>query len=146
MYSKSGSMGFHITLTGNGGVGFWIEKDGGTRYSHTVLRSNAGTGKEWLWQQLGLPKPLDGQWHKVVAQRVGSHASLELDGMVIALADNVPDVSPLSSSNVRIGSKFKGCIDDLQMSTFPAAVRTEYYDGFKQGTRPNFTTSKQDMT
>ncbi len=128
-------MGFGISLTTDAGVSFGILDATGV---DSVLRSHAGAGKQWTWQTAGLGTKYDatpandGKWHTVVAQRIGAHASLELDGHIVAVEDNVPEsTAPLTASTLRLGRNFHGYIDDLRISAFPSTVRTAYYDGFK---------------
>lgn len=78
-----------VTLTTEGvsfGVGE-LDAASGDRIIDTVLRSHTGLGKEMEWQSIGVgdSPASDGKWHKVEAKRVGSHVSLSLDGLVVAI-------------------------------------------------------------
>jgi len=112
------------------GVSFGI---GGktTSVADSILRSHRGYDKLFTWQKGGLgdAPASDEQWHFVEAKRVGSTASLSLDGLVVAVEDNVPDWSdPFESRFVKIGEGFKGWLDEVKIYKLPNA--RGYYDEF----------------
>lgn len=84
----------------------------------SVLRSHAGEGKEFAWQRNGLPaNAANGDWHFAEAKRVGSHASLKLDGQFVMISDNVPDWGSGfdTGSVLRVGKNFHGWIDEVKV-------------------------------
>ena len=84
-----------------------------------VLRSHNGEGKEFTWQILGAGSSpaTDKAWHYVEAKRVGSHATLSLDGHIVMINDNCPDwgSSQNTGNIVRIGRGFHGWIDEVKL-------------------------------
>jgi hypothetical protein len=105
--------------------------------SRKLSNNFLSTNLEWEWQTLGLDTAYgklpsnDRKWHEVRVQRVGPHASLSLDGLVVALADNAPSWSdPLGASVLRLGKNFHGSIADLKVYSFVSSARATHFDAF----------------